>query len=251
MPTYTELGIYSVMWSEHCSYKNSIALLKTLPRSGGRLLVSAGEENAGLVDIGDGLAVAFKIESHNHPSAVEPYQGAATGVGGIMRDIFTMGARPIAALNSLRFGALGQCPHPPSLQGSRPGDRRLREQLRSPDRGRRGLLRSLLSGESAGQRHVGRSRQGTASGPARWRQGPGNPVMIVGSSTGRDGIHGATFASEEISEASEAKRPSVQVGDPFTEKLLLEATLEAIRTGFRCGDPGHGRGRDHLLDIAR
>ncbi len=229
-PTYTELGIFSVMWSEHCSYKNSIAVLKTLPREGGKLLVGAGEENAGLVDIGEGLAVAFKIESHNHPSAVEPYQGAATGVGGIMRDIFTMGARPIAGLNSLRFGDL--------------------ESART-----RGLFRGIVKGIGdygnsfgvptvAGEVYfdpcyqdnplvnamsVGVVRQGEwASAVA---SGVGNPVMIVGSSTGRDGIHGATFASEEISEASEAKRPSVQVGDPFTEKLLLEASLEAIRSG--------------------
>lgn len=234
VPTYTELGIYSVMWSEHCSYKNSIAVIKTLPRSGGRLLVGAGEENAGLVDIGDNQAVAFKIESHNHPSAVEPYQGAATGVGGIMRDIFTMGARPIAALNSLRFG-----------------------DLESPKT--RGLFKGVVKGIGdygnsfgvptvAGEVYfdacyqdnplvnamsVGIVRHGEwASAIAK---GAGNPVMIVGSATGRDGIHGATFASEEISEASEARRPSVQVGDPFTEKLLLEASLEAIRSGFVVG----------------
>jgi phosphoribosylformylglycinamidine synthase II len=234
VPTYTELGIYSVMWSEHCSYKNSIAQLKTLPRTGGRLLVSAGEENAGLVDVGDDLGVAFKIESHNHPSAVEPYQGAATGVGGILRDIFTMGARPIAALNSLRFGDLqtartkslfrgvvrgigdyGNCFGVPTVAGEVYFDACYQD---NP------LVNAMA---------VGVVKRGEwASAIA---EGPGNPVMIVGSSTGRDGIHGATFASEEISAASEAKRPSVQVGDPFTEKLLLEASLEAIKSGFVVG----------------
>ncbi|ARA93793.1 phosphoribosylformylglycinamidine synthase II [Rhodothermaceae bacterium RA] len=233
-PTFTELGIYSVMWSEHCSYKNSIAVLKTLPREGDALLVGAGEENAGLVDIGDGLAVAFKIESHNHPSAVEPYQGAATGVGGIQRDIFTMGARPICSLNSLRFGPLdnprvrylfdgvvrgigdygnsfgvptvaGEVYFDPSYEGN-----------------------PLVNAMSVGVVKVGQTASAIATGV-------GNAVYIVGSATGRDGIHGATFASEEISEASEAKRPSVQVGDPFTEKLLLEATLEAIRAGVVVG----------------
>ncbi len=234
VPTYTELGIYSVMWSEHCSYKNSIALIKTLPRSGGRLLVGAGEENAGLVDIGDGLAVAFKIESHNHPSAVEPYQGAATGVGGIMRDIFTMGARPIAALNSLRFGTLDSA--------------RTRYLFDGIVRGIGDYGNSFGVPTVAGEVYfdpcyeenplvnamaVGIVKHGAwASATAR---GTGNPVMIVGSATGRDGIHGATFASEEISEESEKRRPSVQVGDPFTEKLLLEATLEAIRSGFVVG----------------
>jgi phosphoribosylformylglycinamidine synthase subunit PurL len=233
-PSYTELGIYSVMWSEHCSYKNSIALLKTLPRTGGKLLVGAGEENAGLVDIGDGLAVAFKIESHNHPSAVEPYQGAATGVGGIMRDIFTMGARPIASLNSLRFGALD--------------NDRTRSLFRGVVKGIGDYGNSFGVPTVAGEVYfdpcyqenplvnamsVGIVKHGQWSSAIA--KGAGNPVMIVGSSTGRDGIHGATFASEEISEKSEAKRPSVQVGDPFTEKLLLEATLEAIRSGFVVG----------------
>lgn len=233
-PTFTELGIFSVMWSEHCSYKNSIAQLKTLPRSGGRLLVAAGEENAGLIDIGDDLAVAFKIESHNHPSAVEPYQGAATGVGGIMRDIFTMGARPIASLNSLRFGNLdddrtkylfsgvvkgigdyGNCFGVPTVAGEVYFDECYKG---NP------LVNAMAVG-IVNKKHI-------ASAVAK---GEGNPVMIVGSSTGRDGIHGATFASEEISEKSEAKRPSVQVGDPFTEKLLLEATLEIIRNGWLIG----------------
>ncbi len=234
VPNFTELGIFSVMWSEHCSYKNSIALLKTLPREGGKLLVKAGEENAGLVDIGDGQAVAFKIESHNHPSAVEPYQGAATGVGGILRDIFTMGARPIAALNSLRFGDLsdartrflfegvvngiadyGNCFGVPTVAG---------EVYFDPSYKDNPLVNAMAVGIVDTKR--------TASATAK---GKGNPVMIVGSSTGRDGIHGATFASEEISEKSESKRPSVQAGDPFTEKLLLEATLEIIKNGWIVG----------------
>ncbi|MCW8798700.1 MAG: phosphoribosylformylglycinamidine synthase subunit PurL, partial [Prosthecochloris sp.] len=233
-PTFTELGIYSVMWSEHCSYKNSIAVLKTLPREGGRLLTSAGEENAGLVDIGDNLAVAFKIESHNHPSAVEPYQGAATGVGGIHRDIFTMGARPVAALNSLRFGS--------------PKDPRVRYLVDGVVRGIGDYGNSFGVPTVGGEIYFEDAYTGnplvnamsvglvehhkTVSATA---EGQGNPVLIVGSATGRDGIHGATFASEDLSEASEDKRPSVQVGDPFAEKLLLEATLEAIASGFVAG----------------
>jgi phosphoribosylformylglycinamidine synthase len=233
-PTFTELGVFSVMWSEHCSYKNSIAQLKTLPRSGGRLLVAAGEENAGLIDIGDDLAVAFKIESHNHPSAVEPYQGAATGVGGIMRDIFTMGARPIASLNSLRFGSLK--------------DARTRFLFDGVVRGIGDYGNSFGVPTVAGEVYFDESYQGNplvnamAVGIVNKKhvasatsKGVGNPIMIVGSSTGRDGIHGATFASEEISEKSEAKRPSVQVGDPFTEKLLLEATLEIIKNDWLIG----------------
>ena len=233
-PTFTELGVFSVMWSEHCSYKNSIAQLKTLPRSGGRLLVAAGEENAGLIDIGDDLAVAFKIESHNHPSAVEPYQGAATGVGGIMRDIFTMGARPIASLNSLRFGSLK--------------DARTRFLFDGVVSGIGDYGNSFGVPTVAGEVYFDESYQGNplvnamAVGIVNKKhfasatsKGVGNPIMIVGSSTGRDGIHGATFASEEISEKSEAKRPSVQVGDPFTEKLLLEATLEIIKNDWLIG----------------
>src|SRR5512140_164326 len=234
VPTYTELGVYSVMWSEHCSYKNSIALLKTLPRTGGKLLVGAGEENAGLVDIGDGLAVCFKIESHNHPSAVEPYQGAATGVGGIQRDIFTMGARPIASLNSLRFGNLDSMRTRGLLKGVVRGIGDYGNSFGVPTVAGEVYFdpcyqeNPLVNAMSVGIVKVGQ----WASAIAR---GAGNPVMIVGSATGRDGIHGATFASEEISEKSEAKRPSVQVGDPFTEKLLLEASLEAIRTGHVVG----------------
>ncbi|MFC2103483.1 phosphoribosylformylglycinamidine synthase subunit PurL [Bacteroidota bacterium] len=233
-PSYTELGIFSVMWSEHCSYKNSIALLKTLPREGGKLLVGAGEENAGIVDIGDNLAVAFKIESHNHPSAVEPYQGAATGVGGIMRDIFTMGARPIASLNSLRFGSLK--------------DARTRYLFAGVVKGIGDYGNSFGVPTVAGEVYFDESYHGNplvnamAVGIVKKNQvasavakGEENPVMIVGSSTGRDGIHGATFASEELSEKSEAKRPSVQVGDPFTEKLLLEATLEIVKNGWLIG----------------
>jgi phosphoribosylformylglycinamidine synthase len=233
-PTFTELGIFSVMWSEHCSYKNSIAQLKTLPRNGGRLLVGAGEENAGLVDIGDGLGVAFKIESHNHPSAVEPYQGAATGVGGIMRDIFTMGARPIASLNSLRFGTLD--------------DARTRYLFAGVVKGIGDYGNSFGVPTVAGEVYFDESYQGnplvnamavgivkTNTFASAVAKGEGNPVMIVGSSTGRDGIHGATFASEELSEESESKRPAVQVGDPFTEKLLLEASLEIIRKGYLIG----------------
>ena len=234
VPTFTELGIFSVMWSEHCSYKNSIAQLKTLPRKGPHLLVEAGEENAGLVDIGDGLAVAFKIESHNHPSAVEPYQGAATGVGGILRDIFSMGARPIAVLNSLRFGELanpkvrhlfrrvvkgiadyGNSFGVPTVAGEVYFDDSYRDN-------------PLLNAMAVGIVEHGKVAKAIA-------KGQGNIVMIVGSKTGRDGIHGATFASEEISEQSEAKKSSVQVGDPFAGKILLESTLEAIESGYIIG----------------
>ena len=234
VPTFTELGVYSVMWSEHCSYKNSIVELKKLPRTGPQMLVGAGEENAGLVDIGDGLGCAFKIESHNHPSAIEPYQGAATGVGGIHRDIFTMGARPVASLNSLRFGSLD--------------NPRVRYLLDGVVRGIGDYGNSFGIPVIGGEVRFDESYEGnplvnavsigivkaneTVSAIA---EGIGNPVIIVGSSTGRDGIHGATFASEEISEESEAKRPSVQVGDPFTEKLLLEASLEALKTGAVVG----------------
>ena len=237
IPTYTELGIFSVMWSEHCSYKNSILELKKLPRSGGRLLVGAGEENAGLVDIGDGLAVAFKIESHNHPSAVEPYQGAATGVGGILRDIFTMGARPVAALNSLRFGQIDS--------RRNETDERTKFLFRNVVKGIGGYGNCFgvptVSGEVFFDEcyHDNPLVNAMAVGIVKHNEtatakasGVGNPVFIVGSSTGKDGIHGATFASEEISEESESKRPNVQVGDPFTEKLLLEATLEAISAGI-------------------
>ena len=234
VPSYTELGIYSVMWSEHCSYKNSIAVLKTLPRSGARLLVEAGEENAGVVDIGDGLGIAFKIESHNHPSAVEPYQGAATGVGGILRDIFTMGARPIAALNSLRFGELSNDRVKYLFKGVVKGIGDYGNSFGVPTvAGEVYFDPSYTDNPLVNAMAVGVVERGKMARAIA--KGTGNLVMIVGSSTGRDGIHGATFASEEISEKSEAKRPSVQVGDPFTEKLLLEATLEAISAGLIVG----------------
>lgn len=233
-PTYVEIGIYSVMWSEHCSYKNSITLLKKLPREGDAILVEAGEENAGLVDIGHGLAAAFKIESHNHPSAVEPYQGAATGVGGIQRDIFTMGARPICSLNSLRFGSLDNPRVRYLFDGVVRGIGDYGNSFGVPTVGGEVYFdeayegNPLVNAMSVGLVKVGE----TASAIAK---GLGNPVYIVGSSTGRDGIHGATFASEEITDESEARRPSVQAGDPFTEKLLLEATLEVIGSGVVVG----------------
>jgi len=233
-PTFTELGIFSVMWSEHCSYKNSIALLKTLPREGEKLLVGAGEENAGLVDIGDGLAVAFKIESHNHPSAVEPYQGAATGVGGILRDIFTMGARPVAALNSLRFGSLKNARTKYLFEGVVKGIGDYGNSFCVPTVGGEVYFdESYQDNPLINAMAVGIVKHDKVASAIS--KGAGNPVMIVGSSTGRDGIHGATFASEEISDKTESKRPSVQVGDPFTEKLLLEATLEIINHGWLIG----------------
>ncbi|MCA9731333.1 phosphoribosylformylglycinamidine synthase subunit PurL, partial [candidate division KSB1 bacterium] len=229
-PNFTELGIFSVMWSEHCSYKNSILQLKTLPREGEHLLAEAGEENAGLIDIGDGLAVAFKIESHNHPSAVEPYQGAATGVGGILRDIFTMGARPIAALDSLRFGRLE--------------DARVRYLFRGVVKGIGDYGNCFGVPTVGGEVYFDESYSGNplvnamAVGIVKHDQIAraqakidGATVMIIGASTGRDGIHGATFASEDLSKESEERRSNVQVGDPFTEKLLLEATLEMIKAG--------------------
>jgi phosphoribosylformylglycinamidine synthase len=228
-PTFTELGIVSALWSEHCSYKHSRPLLRTLPTKAPWVLQGPGE-NAGVIAIGDGLAVAFKIESHNHPSAVEPYQGAATGVGGILRDVFTMGARPIALLNSLRFGSLdsarvrylfagvvkgigdyGNCVGIPTVGG---------EVVFDPAYEGNPIVNAMCVGlleEKDLMRAVA--------------QGVGNPIIAVGARTGRDGIHGASFASEDLSEASDAKRPRVQVGDPFTEKLLLEASLELIHSG--------------------
>lgn len=235
IPTYTELGIFSVMWSEHCSYKNSITQLKTLPKKGKHLLVEAGEENAGLVDIGNGLAVAFKIESHNHPSAIVPYEGAATGVGGILRDIFTMGARPIAALNSLRFGALENERTKYLLRGVVHGIADYGNSFGVPtvagevyfDPSYHG--NPLVNAMAVGIVEHGKTVSASASGV-------GNAVLIVGSSTGRDGIHGASLlASAVFEEGQEALRPTVQVGDPFTEKLLLEATLEAINAGVVVG----------------
>jgi phosphoribosylformylglycinamidine synthase II len=228
-PTFTELGIVSALWSEHCSYKHSRNLLKTLPTEAPWVLQGPGE-NAGVVSIGDGLAIAFKIESHNHPSAVEPYQGAATGVGGILRDVFTMGARPIAMLNSLRFGSLdnarvrylfggvvkgigdyGNCVGIPTVAGEIVFDAAYEGN-------------PLVNAMCVGLMHETDLIRAKA-------EGIGNPIIAVGARTGRDGIHGASFASEDLSEASEAKRPRVQVGDPFTEKLLLEASLELIKSG--------------------
>ena len=227
-PTYTELGIFSVMWSEHCSYKNSIVQLKTLPREGPALLAKPGEENAGAIDIGDGLAVVFKIESHNHPSAVEPYQGAATGVGGILRDIFTMGARPVAVLNSLRFGSL-ENPHVRYLfDGVVRGVGDYGNCFGVPDIGGEIYFEEAYTGNPlVNPLAVGIAKHSELISATS--KGEGNIVLIVGASTGRDGIHGATFASEELSEKSELRRPSVQIADPFMEKLLLEASLEVIR----------------------
>lgn len=228
-PNFTEMCVYSVMWSEHCSYKNSITWLKTLPKDGPHMLVKAGEENAGVVDIGDGLGCAFKIESHNHPSAIEPYQGAATGVGGINRDIFTMGARPIAQLNSLRFGDLN---HPRTrwlLEGVVKGIGDYGNAFGVPVVGGEVFfdpsyqVNPLVNAMSAGILRSDRMISAKA-------KGVGNPVYIVGSSTGKDGIQGASFASKDISEESANDLPSVQVGDPFQEKLLLEATLELSHT---------------------
>ena len=228
-PTFTELGVVSALWSEHCSYKHSRPLLKTLPTKAPWVLQGPGE-NAGVISVGDGLAVAFKVESHNHPSAVEPYQGAATGVGGILRDVFTMGARPIALLNSLRFGPLttarvrwlfagvvkgigdyGNCMGVPTVGG---------EVVFDPSYEGNPLVNAMCVGVMREDELI----RAVASGV-------GNPIMAVGARTGRDGIHGASFASEDLTAESEAKRPMVQVGDPFTEKLLLEASLELIRSG--------------------
>jgi len=233
-PNYTELNIYSVMWSEHCSYKNSIVWLKTLPKDGPHMLVKAGEENAGLVDIGDGLACAFKIESHNHPSALEPYQGAATGVGGINRDIFTMGARPIAQLNSLRFGDADSDRTKWLLNGVVKGISNYGNSFGIPTVGGEVYFdksyeqNPLVNAFSAGIVEVG-GQLSAKSG------GIGNPVYIVGSSTGRDGIHGAAFASKDLTEDSADDIPSVQVGDPFQEKLLLEATMDLAKSGAVVG----------------
>ena len=228
-PTLTELGVVSALWSEHCSYKHSRPVLKTLPTQAPWVLQGPGE-NAGVISIGDGLAVAFKIESHNHPSAVEPYQGAATGVGGILRDVFTMGARPIAMLNSLRFGSLetprvrylvggvvkgigdyGNCVGIPTVAG---------DVMFDPAYEGNPLVNAMCVGILKEEELIRAKAEGV-----------GNPIIAVGARTGRDGIHGASFASEDLSEENEAKRPRVQVGDPFTEKLLLEASLELIRSG--------------------
>ena len=234
VPNFTELSIYSVMWSEHASYKNSIKLLKTLPREGENLLVRAGEENAGLVDVGNGLACAFKIESHNHPCAIEPYQGAATGVGGINRDIFTMGARPVAQCNSLRFGNPELDRTKWLIRGVVKGIGDYGNAFGVPVAGGEVFFdESYNTNPLVNAMSVGLMKHGDfISATAR---GVGNPVYIVGSSTGKDGIHGATFASADITEESAEDIPSIQVGDPFMEKLLLEATLELIKTGAVVG----------------
>src|SRR6195952_4765177 len=233
-PNFTELCAFSAMWSEHCSYKNSIKWLKTLPRDGEKMLVKAGEENAGLMDIGDGLGVVFKIESHNHPSAIEPFQGAATGVGGIHRDIFTMGARPVASLNSLRFGKLTEAKTQHLLSGVVHGIGHYGNCFGVPTVGGEIYFENcyhtnpLVNAMSVGILKNGETISATA-------EGKGNPVFFVGSATGKDGIGGASFASAEITEDSAADLPAVQVGDPFQEKKLLEACLEVIQTGAVVG----------------
>ena len=226
-PNFTELSIFSVMWSEHCSYKNSIVWLKTLPKEGTKMLAEAGEENAGLVDIGGGLACCFKIESHNHPSAIEPYQGAATGVGGINRDIFSMGARPIAQLNSLRFGNIHTDRTKWLVKGVVKGIGDYGNAFGIPTVGGEVYFDDcyeqniLVNAMSVGIVEVGKSISAGAGEP-------GNPVYIFGSATGKDGIHGAAFASKDMSEDSINDLPSVQVGDPFWEKLILEASMDLI-----------------------
>ncbi len=233
-PNFNELCAFSAMWSEHCSYKNSIKWLKTLPREGGRMLVKAGEENAGLMDIGDGLGVVFKIESHNHPSAIEPFQGAATGVGGIHRDIFTMGARPVAAMNSLRFGNLEEDKTQHLLSGVVHGIGHYGNCFGVPTVGGEIYFdecyhtNPLVNAMSVGIVKAGETISATASGK-------GNPVIFVGSATGKDGIGGASFASADITADSAEDLPAVQVGDPFQEKKLLEACLEIIQTGAVVG----------------
>ena len=233
-PNFTELSIYSVMWSEHASYKNSIKYLKTLPRKGSAILCEAGQENAGLVDIGDGMACCFKMESHNHPCAVEPYQGAATGVGGINRDIFTMGARPVAQLNSLRFGDLRSERTKWLIKGVVKGIGNYGNAFGIPVLGGEVQfddsyhMNPLVNAMSVGLV----DKNGVVSAVAK---GPGNPVYIVGSATGKDGIHGATFASANITEDSADDIPSIQVGDPFQEKITMEASLECIKTGALVG----------------
>ncbi len=233
-PNFNELCAFSGMWSEHCSYKNSIKWLKTLPRDGERMLVKAGDENAGLMDIGDGYGIVFKIESHNHPSAIEPYQGAATGVGGIHRDIFTMGARPVAALNSLRFGSLAKEKTRHLLAGVVHGIGHYGNCFGVPTVGGEIYFEEcyhtnpLVNAMSVGIIKAGTTVSATA-------EGIGNPVMYVGSATGKDGIGGASFASADITAESTEELPAVQVGDPFQEKKLLEACLEIIATGAVVG----------------
>jgi len=234
IPNFNELCSFSAMWSEHCSYKNSIKWLKTLPRDGARMLVKAGDENAGLMDIGDGYGVVFKIESHNHPSAIEPFQGAATGVGGIHRDIFTMGARPIASLNSLRFGNLPETKTQHLLAGVVKGIGHYGNCFGVPTVGGEIYFEQcyhtnpLVNAMSVGILKAGETISATA-------KGIGNPVFFVGSATGKDGIGGASFASADITAESTGELPAVQVGDPFQEKKLLEACLEVIQTGAVVG----------------
>lgn len=228
-PNFTETAMYSVMWSEHCSYKNSIKWLKTLPKDGSKVLAKAGEENAGLIDIGNGWACSFKIESHNHPSAIEPFQGAATGVGGIHRDIFTMGARPIATLNSLRFGNLNDDKTKHLLKGVVKGIGHYGNCFGVPTVGGETYFEDcygtnpLVNAMSVGVMKAGKTISATS-------HGEGNPVFIVGSDTGKDGIGGASFASADINEDSAKDLPAVQVGDPFQEKKLLEACMELVET---------------------
>lgn len=228
-PNFTETAMYSVMWSEHCSYKNSIKWLKTLPKDGSKVLAKAGEENAGLIDIGDGWACSFKIESHNHPSAIEPFQGAATGVGGIHRDIFTMGARPIAALNSLRFGNINDDKTRHLMRGVVKGIGHYGNCFGVPTVGGEVYFEDcyhtnpLVNAMSVGVVKVGKTISATS-------HGVGNAVFIVGSDTGKDGIGGASFASADITEDSAKDLPAVQVGDPFQEKKLLEACMELVET---------------------
>ena len=233
-PNFTELSIFSVMWSEHCSYKNSIYWLKKLPKKGSRILAEAGEENAGLVAIGDDLACVFKIESHNHPSAIEPYQGAATGVGGINRDIFTMGARPIAQLNSLRFGNIDLAKTKWLVKGVVKGIGDYGNAFGIPTVGGEVFFDECYSvNPLVNAMSVGIVKKGETVSATSY--GEGNPIFIVGSATGKDGINGAAFASKDINADSASDLPSVQVGDPFQEKLLLEASLEVIKTGFIIG----------------
>src|SRR6187402_2129268 len=238
-PNFTELGIFSVMWSEHCSYKNSKNELRKFPTTGDRVLVKAGEENAGVIDIGDGWAIAFKMESHNHPSAIEPFQGAATGVGGIIRDIFTMGARPVFSLNSLRFGPIhGDTPQHKTnrrlFAGVVSGIAHYGNCIGIPTIGGEVAFDDSYNGNplvNVFNLGVLRHEQ-IARGAAK---GVGNPVFYVGAETGRDGLAGAAFASRDLTEESKQDRPAVQVGDPFREKLLLEACLELLATDAVAG----------------
>ncbi len=233
-PNFTELGIFSVMWSEHCSYKSSKPLLRMFPTSGKNILIKAGEENAGVVDIGEGLAVVMKMESHNHPSAVDPFQGAATGVGGIIRDIFTMGARPIALLDSLRFGHLGNGRNRYLFDGVVGGIAAYGNCMGIPTVGGEVYFDETYEGNPlVNVMCVGVARRDNLV-KAR-ASGLGNPVFYVGADTGRDGLGGASFASRELTEKSDKDRPAVQIGDPFKEKLLLEACLELLNTGVVVG----------------